>query len=90
MAIVSFSRRLHELAQAQPDRPAVTCGSESVTRAQLVRRGDDLAVHLHAQGVGAGDMVTIAVPNSIDWFVAYLAAWRAGVPVVIAIPPAAR
>lgn len=43
-----------------------------------MQRGDNLAMHLHAQGVKAGDMVTIAVPNSIDWFVAYLAAWRLG------------
>jgi len=78
MALISFSRRLHELAAAQPGRPAVTCGAESVTRAELVQRGDNLAMHLHAQGVKAGDMVTIAVPNSIDWFVAYLAAWRLG------------
>lgn len=78
MALISFSRRLRELAEAQPQRPAITCGNDTVTRAELVQRGDDLAVHLHEHGVGAGDMVTIAVPNSIDWFVAYLGAWRLG------------
>jgi bile acid-coenzyme A ligase len=35
-------------------------------------------VYLQDHGVGPGDMVTIAVPNSIEWFVAYLAAWRLG------------
>jgi bile acid-coenzyme A ligase len=78
MALISFSRRLHDLAAAQPDRPAVTCGADSITRAALVQAGDDLAVHLHEHGVREGDMVTIAVPNSIDWFIAYLAAWRLG------------
>ncbi len=78
MAVISFSRRLHDLAAALPDQPAVTCGDQSITRAELVQRGDDLAVYLHEHGVGFGDMVTIALPNSIDWFVAYLAAWRLG------------
>ena len=78
MPVISFSRRLYELARAQPDRPAVTCGDTTVTRAELVQLGDDLAVHLHEQGVREGDMVTIAVPNSIDWFIAYLATWRLG------------
>ena len=78
MAVVSFSRRLADLADAAPDRPAVTIGDQSVTRAELVRRGDDLAVYFAQRGVKAGDMVTIAVPNSVDWFVAYLAAWKLG------------
>jgi len=78
MAVISFSRRLLELAEAQPDRAAVTCGGETISRRELVERGDDLAVYLSEHGVREGDMVTIAVPNSIDWFVAYLATWRLG------------
>ena len=78
MAVVSFSRRLRELAEAQPDRAAVTCGGETISRRNLVERGDDLAVYLSGHGVREGDMVTIAVPNSIDWFIAYLATWRLG------------
>ena len=78
MAVISFSRRLRDLAETRPDRAAVTCGSETISRSELVERGDDLAVYLSEHGVREGDMVTIAVPNSIDWFVAYLAAWRLG------------
>lgn len=78
MAIISFSTRLDQLAAAEPDRPAVTCGDLTVSRAELVGRGDDLAVVLRDHGVGLGDMVTIALPNSVDWFVAYLACWRLG------------
>ena len=78
MALISFSRRLHDLAQVAPDAPAVTCGNESLTRAQLVTAGGDLAVHLQGLGVQQGDMVTVAVPNSVDWFIAYLAIWRLG------------
>ncbi|MBI4933295.1 MAG: AMP-binding protein [Actinobacteria bacterium] len=78
MALISFSRRLHDLAAQQPDALAVTCGNDSLTRAELVRYGDDLAVHLQRLGVSEGDMVTVAVPNSVDWFIAYLAIWRLG------------
>ncbi len=90
MAVISFSRRLRELAEAQPDTRAVTCAGEPVTRRELVERGDDLAVYLSERGVREGDMVTIAVPNSIDWFVAYLATWCLGAipqPISWRLPP---
>src|SRR5215211_7185059 len=78
MALVSFIRRLQMLAETEPDRPSVTCGDQSVTRAQFMRLVDDLAVELRDLGVVADDMVTIALPNSVDWFVAFVAAWRLG------------
>lgn len=78
MALISFSTRLRQLSEAAPHVPALTCGDQTVSRAELVQRGDDLAVHLAGLGVKEGDMVTVAVPNSIDWFVAYLAIWRLG------------
>ncbi|MGH9134318.1 MAG: AMP-binding protein, partial [Ilumatobacteraceae bacterium] len=37
-----------------------------------------LARDLVTRGVGYGDMVTIALPNSVDWFVAQHAIWRVG------------
>ena len=70
MAIVSFSRRLADQAAADPSRPAVTCGERSVTRAELETAADALARQLLDDGVRLGDMVTIALPNSVDWFVA--------------------
>ena len=78
MAVVSYSLRLRQLAESHADRPAVTCGDESVTYAQLAELIDDLAVDLRDRGVRPGDMVTIALPNSVDWFVAFAAAWRLG------------
>jgi bile acid-coenzyme A ligase len=76
--MISFSRQLQLLAAADPGRAAVTCGSESITRAELVAAGDDLAVDLAARGVGQGDMVTVALANSLAWFVTYVAIWRLG------------
>jgi bile acid-coenzyme A ligase len=78
MTTISFTRQLQRLADAAPDRASITCGAESVTRGQLVDRVADLAVALRDLGVGPGDMVTIALPNSVDWFVTCAAAWRLG------------
>ena len=78
MVMVSFSRRLTDLAQAAPDRIALTCGTEQVTRAEFDSRANRLARDLASRGVGVGDMVTIALPNSVEWFVAVAAAWKIG------------
>jgi bile acid-coenzyme A ligase len=75
---VSFARRLTDLADADPDRPAVSCGEARLTRRQLDDRATALARDLADRGVATGDMVTIALPNSVDWFVAAAAAWKLG------------
>ncbi len=76
--ILSFPARLSALAAERPDAPAVTCAGVTLTRAELESRGNRLARELQSDGVGVGDFVTIAVPNSVDWFVAYLATWKLG------------
>jgi bile acid-coenzyme A ligase len=78
MSMVSFIQQLQRFAAESPDRPAVTCGNESVSYAELMQRIDDLALELRDLGVSAGRMVTIALPNSVDWFVAFGATWRLG------------
>ena len=78
MALVSFSRRLADHAAADPDAPAITCGAHSVTRAELQLAADALARQLLEDGVKHGDLVTIALPNSVDWFVAVEATWMIG------------
>ena len=78
MAIVSFSRRLADLAAADPSRAAITCNDLSLTRAELESAADALARQLLEDGVKHGEMVTIALPNSVDWFVAVVATWKIG------------
>ena len=73
-----FGSRITHLAEADPDRPAITCGDVRLTRAQLESRANRLARDLQSRGVGVGDMVTIALPNSVEWFVAAAAAWKLG------------
>lgn len=76
--MISFIERLETLAAQDPHAVAVTCVNESISRSELLRAGYNLAVHLSQLGTREGDMVTVAVPNSIDWFIAYVAAWRLG------------
>ena len=71
------------LAQAEPDRPAVTeWGSDGsargVTRAELDRRTNRMARAWSEFGVGQGDYVTIGLPNSIAFFEAAVATWKLG------------
>ncbi|HET6875079.1 MAG TPA: AMP-binding protein [Acidimicrobiales bacterium] len=78
MAKISYSRRLTSLAEADPDRPAITCGDRTLTRAELESAANRLARDLQAGGVGVGDMVTIGLPNSTDWYVSAAACWKLG------------
>jgi bile acid-coenzyme A ligase len=90
VAIVSYPARLRQLAEDEPDAPAVTCGETSITRRELQRQAARLARDLAGRGVGHGDFVTVALPNSVDWFVGYLACWMLGAipqPVSAKLPP---
>ncbi len=65
-------------AEAYPDRPAITCGDETITRGELERRTNRLARAYEELGVGQDDLVTIALPNSIEFLEASIAAWKLG------------
>jgi bile acid-coenzyme A ligase len=78
MPVISFARRLSDLATKDPDRPAITCAAHRLTRSELERRSNRFARDLAARGVVTGDFVTVALPNSVDWFVAYVACWKLG------------
>ncbi len=77
-SLISFAAQLRALAARQPDAPAVTCGETSLSRAELDRQSDDLAAEFQRLGVGVGSMVTVALPNSVEWFVAAAALWKLG------------
>jgi bile acid-coenzyme A ligase len=78
MAVISYSRRLTDLADRDPDRPALTCGGRQLTRAELESQSNRFARDLTARGVTTGDFVTVALPNSVDWFAPYVACWKLG------------
>jgi bile acid-coenzyme A ligase len=78
MGLISYSQRLTALAQRDPDRLAISCAEHSLTRGELESAANRLARDLAAGGVGFGDMVTIALPNSTGWYVAFAACWKIG------------
>ena len=78
MAVVSYAQRITDLAAADPGRVAITCGDVSMTRIAFEAAANRLARDLEGRGVARGDMVTIALPNSVEWFVAAAACWKLG------------
>ncbi|TPW16270.1 MAG: bile acid-coenzyme A ligase, partial [Acidimicrobiaceae bacterium] len=93
VAPISFPRALAEVAAADPDRLAVICGDDSITRGELDRASNRMARAYQTLGVGVGDLVTIGLPNGMEWFVACMAAWKLGAvpnPVSPLLPDAER
>lgn len=78
MAEISIGRAIAEAAQADPDRPAVTCGEATITRAELDARSNQLARAYEDLGVCEGDLVTVALANSVEFYEACLAVWKLG------------
>jgi bile acid-coenzyme A ligase len=70
MTAVSISGALLDLSQAEPNRSAITCGDETITRSELESRSNRLARAYADLGVSQGRYVTVALPNSVEFFVA--------------------
>ncbi len=71
-----------ELIAAQaaraPGRPALVQGSRSLSYAELVRRSDDLARRLVAEGCAPGRVVAVTGPRGPGFYVAMLGVLRSG------------
>lgn len=76
--VAPISTQISALAQTDPDAPAVTCDGRTLTRAQLDADTNRLARAYAEMGVGTGDYVSIAMPNSIAWIAAVIASWKLG------------
>ncbi|WP_158890533.1 AMP-binding protein [Amycolatopsis anabasis] len=86
-----LATRLAQLAEADPDRPAVTCGDRTLTRRELDRHTNSLAREYAARGVTEGRLVTIGLPNGVEFVLAAIAAWKLGAtpqPVSFRLPAA--
>jgi bile acid-coenzyme A ligase len=89
----SFPAALRWLADANPDRPAVVHEGRTISRRDLDRASNRMARAYGALGVGPGRLVTITLPNGIDWYVAAFATWKLGAvpnPVSAGLPPRER
>ncbi len=58
------------------DREVLVVGNERRTYAQLEARANQLAHHLAATGIGAGDHIGVYGTNSVAWIEAALAAYK--------------
>jgi bile acid-coenzyme A ligase len=93
MPKMSHGRAMGWLAAEAPDRVAVIHGDEQATRVELERRSNRLARAYAERGVGPGQLVTIALPNGIEFLAATLAVWKLGgspQPVSARLPEAER
>lgn len=86
-----LSVALDRLAAEDPGAPAVTCAGATLSRAELSKASNRYARALAELGVTAGDLVTIGLPNGIEFYVATVAVWKIGAtpqPVSARLPAA--
>jgi bile acid-coenzyme A ligase len=75
---VPVSQILKYHADRDPDRPCITMHDRSVTRREFDLATNRLARAYAALGVKQDDYVTIALPNSIEFYAATFAVWKCG------------
>ncbi len=73
-----FMEAIRRHAATSPDRPSLTVGDTTLTRAELVAGVERIAAVFAERGVGTGSWVTIALPNGIEFVQSALAAWLLG------------
>jgi len=78
MPTMSIQEALHYWALNNPDRPAVTHDGRTMTRAELDKKSNRLARAYQDLGVGADDLVAVALPNGHEFFEACFAVWKLG------------
>jgi bile acid-coenzyme A ligase len=78
MAEMPIGTAVGWLAEQDPDRPAITHDGRTVTRGELDRRTNRLARAYAEMGVGQDDLVTIGLPNGIEFYEACIATWKLG------------
>ena len=76
--MISFGAKLAQHAALRGDQPAVTCGADTLTYGQLHRLSNRIAHGLAGRGVKSGDLVTVGLPNSVDFVAACYGIWKLG------------
>ncbi|HZJ25916.1 MAG TPA: AMP-binding protein [Acidimicrobiia bacterium] len=78
MSSTPFAVTLAAAAEADPERPVITCAGRTVTRRELDVRTNRLARAYEQLGVTPDSFVTIGLPNGIEWFESAIATWKLG------------
>ena len=87
--MISYGAKLKQLATVIADMPAVTCQGVTLTYGELHRRTNSLARGLALEGVTSGALVTVALPNGLDFVEACWAIWKLGAtpqPISVRLP----
>ena len=75
---ITLQDRLREVAREVGDKPALLMGDRSVTFREIDELSDRLAAALAKRGVRPGDRVTIFMPNSVEFVIAFYGTLKAG------------
>lgn len=65
-------------AAKDPDRPAVTFDEVTLSYGELEARSNRKARQLASLGVGEGDVVTLGIPNGLEFYETVFAVWKLG------------
>ena len=78
---MNFASLPDRRADLDPNGPAVSDGTRSLTNAGLLERVRAARRHLHELGVDAGDVVAVKLRNRVEFVVVMFATWRLGATV---------
>ncbi len=78
MGLTSYGAAVRWLAARDPERIAVVHEDRAWSIDALERRSNRLARAYRERGVAEGDLVTLALPNGIEFLEACLATWKLG------------
>jgi bile acid-coenzyme A ligase len=93
MSEVSMSRALAYWCEKDGTKPAVTHEGKTVSRQEIEARTNRLARAYQALGVGPNDLVTIGLPNGLEFIEVVFAIWKLGAtpqPISSALPKIER
>lgn len=76
--MIPLGQILKYQAVRNPRRAAITFGDITITREELEARANRRARMLQQQGVGPGDMITVALPNGLEIYETTFALWKLG------------
>ncbi|PXW97164.1 class I adenylate-forming enzyme family protein [Mycolicibacterium moriokaense] len=78
---MTFASLPDRRADLDPNGPAVSDGTRSLTNAGLLERVRAARRHLDEIGVGAGDVVALMLRNRVEFVILLFACWRLGATV---------
>jgi len=83
---LTFHGVVDRVAEETPDRPAVTGPDRALSYGELAESSRSIAAGLRALGLGPDDLVTVQVPNCVEFVELFLACSRIGVAPALVLP----